>query len=99
MKDKGFPKSDMVRWLHNGHEIKGQTSFSLQKSHADVFSSGNYSCVPFNQVNETKQFISTYVKNNPKDNKISKFIWDFFHSFRSRSFIYKVAKTQCMLLK
>ena len=77
MKDKGFPKSDMVRWLHNGHEIKGQTSFSLQKSHADVFSSGNYSCVPFNQVNETKQFISTYIKNL-EDTKIFKFIWDFF---------------------
>ena len=56
----------MVRWLHNGHEIKGQTSFSLQKSHADVFSSGNYSCVPFNQVNETKQFISTYIKITQK---------------------------------
>ena len=40
----------MVRWLHNGHEIKGRTSFSLTFNHADVFSSGNYSCVPFNQV-------------------------------------------------
>ena len=50
VKDKGFPKSDTVRWLHNGHEIKGRTSFGLTFNHADVFSSGNYSCVPFNQV-------------------------------------------------
>lgn len=50
VKDKGFPKSDTVRWLHNGHEIKGRTTFGLTFNHADVFSSGNYSCVPFNQV-------------------------------------------------
>jgi hypothetical protein len=50
VKDAGFPNSQMVRWLHNGHEIKSRTSFVLNYNHADVFASGNYSCVPFNQV-------------------------------------------------
>ena len=50
VKDPGFPPAAMVRWLHNGHEIKGRTDFRLSFNHADVYSSGNYSCVPFNRV-------------------------------------------------
>ena len=48
--DPGFPNSNAVRWLHNGHELKGKTSFILSFNHAQVFSGGNYSCVPFNRV-------------------------------------------------
>ena len=48
--DPGFPNSHAVRWLHNGHELKGKTSFILSFNHAQVFSGGNYSCVPFNRV-------------------------------------------------
>jgi hypothetical protein len=48
--DSGFPKSNGVRWLHNGHEMKGKTSFLLSFNHAQVSSEGNYSCVPFNRV-------------------------------------------------
>ena len=48
--DSGFPHSNGVRWLHNGHEMKGKTSFLLSFNHAQVSSEGNYSCVPFNRV-------------------------------------------------
>ena len=30
--------------------VMGRASFSLSINHADVFSTGNYSCVPFNKV-------------------------------------------------
>ena len=65
MRDPGFPATSMVRWLHNGHEIKGRTSFILSFGQADVFSSGNYSCVPFNQVGMAQPAATTIRLHSP----------------------------------
>ena len=39
--DSGFPHSNSVRWLHNGHEMKGKTSFLLSFNHAQAKFSKN----------------------------------------------------------
>ena len=65
MSNPGFPPSNGVRWLHNGHELKGKTSFVLSFNHAEVRSSGNYSCVPFNRVGMAQPAASSIRIHSP----------------------------------
>lgn len=50
----GFPKANKVRWLHNGVELGGETSFNLKVLKSAVTSQGNYTCSPYNSAGFAK---------------------------------------------